>query len=149
MNWFRRDRRSQLESELRGTRPKPRPAFVDGVVSRITSPKSGRSGSRLRVGIAIGATAALVGATAAFGGYGVAESSASHAVKAVSNLVVRTRMEKATNTVSSAKHQYRRVKMCHDRHITIEVAVDDVPAHLAAGDTLGKCKKVHRDHEPN
>lgn len=146
MSWFRRDPRRQMERELQSSRPKPRSEFIDGVVSRIAPPKSVRSARRLRTGVAIGATAALVGSTAAFGGYGVAASSATHAMKAVSHVVVHTKTEKRdSNRVTSAKHQYRRVKMCHDKHITIEVAFDDVPAHLAAGDTLGKCKK--RDHE--
>jgi hypothetical protein len=39
---------------------------------------------------------------------------------------------------SPGDHQYKKVFMCHEDH-TIRVAPDDVPAHLAAGDVLGKC----------
>ena len=150
MSLFRREQRSSIESELREARPQPPADLVEGIASRIEPLRPARVRGQLRIGVAVAATAALVGSTAAFGGYGVATSSASHAVKAVEHVVVTKKTEKPkapqpSRSVSAAKREYHKVKMCHDKHITIEVAQDDVPAHLAAGDTLGKCEKRHHE----
>src|SRR5581483_2491498 len=144
MSLFRRDPRSEIESELRERRPRPSSEFVDGLAKRMTPSRSGTPG-RFRLGVAIAATAALVGAAGAFGGYGEVTSGASHAVKAVSHVVIHTKAAKPhpAAAANSARHQYKKVHMCHDHHQNIEVAEDDVPAHLAAGDTLGKCERHH------
>jgi hypothetical protein len=149
MSWFRRDQRSQIESELRESRPLPRPGLIDQISAQIAPERPARVRGRFRVGVAIAVTAALVGATAAFGGYGAAESSATHAVRAVEHVVVtkkpattklaQPKPQESTRSVSAA-NQYQKVTMCHDNHVTIEVGEDAVPAHLAHGDTLGECK---------
>jgi hypothetical protein len=46
------------------------------------------------------------------------------------------------NSGDPGKHEYHKVHMCHGHHPgdDIEVALPAVPAHLAHGDTLGRCR---------
>jgi hypothetical protein len=150
MTFFRRDPHSQIESELREARPQSPAGLVESIRSEIGSQRPVRRRGSLRLGLALAATVAVVGATAAVGGASYATSSATRAVEAVAHVVVHPAVKSHAATVrhlssalSAAKHQYHKVHMCHDKHINIEVAPDDVAAHLAEGDTLGKCKKHH------
>ena len=77
---FIRNRRPDLESELRAIRPQPRADFVESLADEVRSRPAQRT--RLgRVGLAFALSALIVVALASFGGVGYASSAASHAVK--------------------------------------------------------------------
>ena len=148
MSMFRRDQHDHIERELRSERPRPRHDFVQELASRIERQSPSRLGMRLRLGAAVAATAALAGVGASVGGATYAAHNAVHVVKAVSHVVApTTNTHRSTDRTtksddrgdSAAKHQYHKVKLCHDHHKTIEVGEDAVAAHLAHGDTLGAC----------
>jgi hypothetical protein len=148
MTFFRRDPHSHIENELRQVRPRPPAELVESIESDIGSARPVRRRGSLRLGLALAATVAVVGATAAVGGASYATSSATRAVEAVAHVVdhpaakSQATVRHVSSALSAAKHQYHKVHMCHDNH-NILVAPDDVAAHLAEGDTLGKCKKHH------
>ena len=195
MSLFRRDSDSDLERELRHARPTPREELTRGIASRIERQIPARMGLRLRVAVAVGSTVVLAAFAASVGGVGYAASSASHAVRAVTQVVTLSHPsvpkptqrddskgpsqsdgKKGDGNSSNArgndnknndhgsrgddnkgkgngdgdgdnpgKHQYHKVHMCHGHHPgdDIEVATDDVPAHLAQGDTIGRCRDRH------
>jgi hypothetical protein len=189
MSLFRRDPDSHLEHELRQARPKPREELSRGIASRIERQIPARMGLRLRVGVALASTVVLAVFAASVGGVGYAASSASHAVKAVTNVVTHANAPKPARDDSKGPshangsgpshdngnsgqkghdnndnrgprgdgdkgkgdgdghgnpgdHEYHKVHMCHGHHPgdDIEVALPAVPAHLAHGDTLGRCR---------
>ena len=77
---FIRNRRPDLESELRAIRPQPRADFVESLADEVRSRPAQRT--RLgRVGLAFALSALIVVALASFGGVGYASSAVSHAVK--------------------------------------------------------------------
>ncbi|HEY0416382.1 MAG TPA: hypothetical protein VGC78_08345 [Gaiellaceae bacterium] len=142
MSLFRRDPDSHLGDDLRHARPTPRQEFADDLATRIERQIPSRITLKLRAGVAVALTAALAVVAASFGGVGYAAYGASHAVKAVVHTVAPTtqaRHDDGESANSAAKHQYHKVKLCHEGH-TIEVGQDAVAAHLAHGDTLGPCR---------
>lgn len=130
-------RRRRLEADLRRSRPEPRAAFLQELEQRLTPERRGAS-RRARLGLAAVVTAGLAGALAAFGGIGYAASGAEHAAHAIANAVTFDFSPHTVGTVSAASDQYGRVTLCHNGN-EIEVAPQAVPAHLAQGDTFGKC----------
>lgn len=136
MSFIRRRHADSLETELRRNRPEPREEFVRGLEARISADRPRRQSSRGRYGIAAALTAALVVALGAFGGISYAASSVSHAAHAVA--VVFKFTPHNVGSVSAAADQYSKVTLCHRGH-EITVSQNAVPAHLAQGDTFGKC----------
>jgi len=150
MTFFKRDPHSKIERALRQARPQPPAELAERIQADVGARRRSGRGAPIRLGLALAVTAAVIGATAAVGGATYATSSASQAIKAVVHVVAPAKHVAAaahpTKGLSAARHQYHKVHMCHDKHENIEVAEDDVPAHLAEGDTLGKCKKHHHEH---
>jgi hypothetical protein len=132
----RRPRRDGLQNELRQNRPEPREEFVRGLEARISADRPRRQSSRARYGVAAAMTAALVVALGAFGGISYAASSVTHATHALA--VVFKFTPHTVGNVSAAADQYSKVTLCHNGH-EITVSENAVPAHLAQGDTFGKC----------
>lgn len=130
-------RRRRLEADLRRSRPEPRAAFLLELEERLAPRRRGAS-RRARLGLAAVVTAGLAGALAAFGGIGYAASGAEHAAQAIANAVQFDFSPHTVGAVSAASDQYGRVLLCHNG-TEIEVAPQAVPAHLAQGDTFGKC----------
>jgi len=46
-----------------------------------------------------------------------------------------------SSAASGYQYQYGKVTICHNRTRTMVIRVEDLPRHLAHGDTLGKCPK--------
>lgn len=132
----RRHGRDGLETDLRRHRPEPREDFVRELSARVAAERPARSGARARLGLAGVLTAGLLVAASVFGGISYAASSVSHAAHAVA--VVFTFSPHNVGSVSAAADQYGNVTLCHNGH-EIEVSKNAVPAHLAQGDTPGKC----------
>ena len=167
MNVFgRRSKELQgLERELQHNRPEPRDGFVDEMLGRIPGTPAPRR-SRSRVGLALAFALLTMVAFGAFGGLGYAKSAATSAVNSTTSAfssVVRSgsgvkggwggqsgsgeQGGKGHHHGSKpGHHQYDdHVLICHHppgnpgNSVTISVASSAVPAHLAHGDSLGRC----------
>jgi hypothetical protein len=141
MSLFRRRHADSLETELRRNRPEPREDFVHELEARIAAdrrPAPRSSSFRGRVGLAGALTAAMLVLAAVFGGYGYASSALVHSGKAIANAVQLKFTPHNVGNVSAAADQYSKVTLCHRGH-EITVSQNAVPAHLAQGDTIGKC----------
>jgi hypothetical protein len=139
MSFFRRRHADSLESDLRRHRPEPREDFVRSLEARIAAertPAPSSRGARGRFGLAVALTAALLVVAAVMGGVGYAASSVGHAAHAVA--VVFKFSPHTVGQVSAAADQYGKVTVCHRGH-EISVSQDALAAHLAQGDTIGKC----------
>ncbi len=140
MSMFRRRHADSLETELRRNRPEPREDFVRQLEARIAAdrtPAPSRRGAGRRLGLAVALTAALLAVAAVMGGVSYAASSVSHAAHAVA-VVFKFTPHEVGSISSAAADQYGKVTLCHNGH-EITVAQQAVPAHLAQGDTIGKC----------
>jgi hypothetical protein len=78
-----KDKKFDLEGQLRASRSLPRAEFADALAGEVRSTGARRS-PRGRVGLALALSGLIVVALASFGGIGYASSSASHAVKKAS-----------------------------------------------------------------
>jgi hypothetical protein len=128
---------SRLGHELRRHRPTPSDAFARTLEARV-APTVPATGRRLRLAVAAGFSAVLLAVLGAFGGIGYAALGVSHAVHAVAAAVQLEFPAHRVGSVSAAADQYGRVTLCHNGH-EILVTQEAVPAHLAQGDTFGKC----------
>src|SRR4051794_9529084 len=139
MSFFRRRHADSLETDLRRNRPEPREDFVRQLEARIAAdrtPAPSRRGATRRLGLAVALTAAMLVVAAVMGGVGYAASSVTHAAHAVA--VVFKFTPHNVGSISAAEAQYGKVTLCHNGH-EITVSQNAVPAHLAQGDTIGKC----------
>jgi RTX calcium-binding nonapeptide repeat (4 copies) len=138
MSFIRRRQADSLETELRRNRPEPREDFVRALEARISADAPARRrGARARFGLAGAMTAAMLVVVGAFGGISYAAGSVTHAAHQLA--AVLTFAPHNVGSVSAAADQYNKVTLCHNGH-EITVAQSAVAAHLAQGDTLGKCK---------
>src|SRR4051794_32008795 len=138
MNFIRRRQADSLETELRRNRPEPREDFVRALEARISAdaPARRRRGARARFGLAGAMTAAMLVVVGAFGGISYAAGGVTHAAHQLAAVI--TFAPHNVGSVSAAADQYNKVTLCHHGH-EISVAESAVAAHLAQGDTLGKC----------
>ena len=137
MSFIRRRHADSLETELRRNRPEPREDFVRGLEARISAdaPARRRTAKAL-FGLAGAMTAAMLVVVGAFGGISYAASSVTHAAHQLAAVI--TFAPHNVGSVSAAADQYSKVTLCHNGH-EISVAQSAVDAHLAQGDTQGKC----------
>jgi hypothetical protein len=84
-----KDRKFDLESELRTGRAAPRGEFTQALVDEVRNSGPARS-PMTRVGLALALSGLIVVALASFGGIGYASSSASHAAKKPTKQHVRS-----------------------------------------------------------
>jgi hypothetical protein len=128
---FLRQRRIDLERELRAQRPEPRPELVTMISGRVE-----RSRSRGRVRLAFGAalTAALLVAVASVGGVGFAASSANQVAKSIIR-ITHTSHPRVVNRTAAGDQYGRKVKVCHKGHV-ISISESALPAHKAHGDQV-------------
>ena len=132
--WRRQD---DLEHELRTRRPQPRRELVDGIARMIGHEHSRRSDRPLRIGVAVGLSAAMLAVLGAFGGLSYAANGVSHAVTAAVHVVAPTPAAVPTISESSAMAQYK-VALCFHGH-TLNVDSHAVPALTRNGATPGPC----------
>ena len=147
MRFRRRDQRTSLEAELLSGRPQPSETFVRELSAQVVR-ETRRTRLRLyaRVSFVGATTVAMFAGLAAFGGIGYAASSTVDAVKAAKRVVTPAKPKPVRIAKRSpAHHQYGHdhVTICHHtqsgRHVTITIARAALPAHLAHGDTIGRC----------
>jgi hypothetical protein len=141
MSVFRRHRADSLETDLRRYRPEPRQEFVRELEARIAAdrrPAPRSTGLRGRVALAGTLTAALLVVAAVFGGYGYASSALVHSGKVIADAVQLNFSPHNVGNVSAADAQYGKVTVCHQGH-EITISQSALAAHLAQGDTQGKC----------
>jgi hypothetical protein len=134
MGFWRRE--DDLGRELRAQRPEPRRELVDGIARKIAGERR-RSDPKLRLGVAVGLSAAMLAALGAFGGLSYAATGVSHAVSSAVHAVVPTQASAPGVSFSSAMAQYK-VALCFHGH-TISVDSHAVNALLAAGAKRGAC----------
>jgi len=165
--FFRRNRGSDLERELRRNRPQPRDEFLQMLSDRIEGEprRAPRRTTGARLAVVGVATAVLLAALSAFGGIGYAAAAVT-SVAGTFRTVVFTPLESSNKSEGDKKSeghkrdegdkkdekggkadddQYgHKKKICHNpgpHQQTIEVSNDAVAVHLAHGDYLGKCKQ--------
>jgi hypothetical protein len=140
--WNRRS--DDLEGELRANRPEAPAHFVKSLSLRIgeAAHEQERHGA-FRRGLAAAVTVAVFGALASFGGLSYAASGAAHGVKAVKKAVTSSQPRVVKETPAGNQYAEKKTTICHHagpRHrVTITVANAALPAHLAHGDTIGRC----------
>jgi hypothetical protein len=137
MSVIRRRHAESLETALRRNRPEPRVDFVRALEARISADAPARRRTaRARFGLAGALTAAMLVVLGAFGGVSYAAGRVTHAAHQLAAVI--TFAPHAVGNVSAAADQYSRVTLCHNgREVT--VAASGIAAHLAHGDTQGKC----------
>jgi hypothetical protein len=140
--WRRGD---ELERELRSHRPEPRRELVDDIAGRIVG-RPGRTGFRMRVGVAVALTAGMLTALGAFGGLSYAADGVGHAVYSAVHVVVPTKASQPSIAMTSAQAQYRITVCFHG--FTLEVDSHFVRLLEALGAKPGACKPPphHRGH---
>lgn len=145
MSFFRRNRQTDLEAELRRSRPEPRPEFVAMLAERARGERRRSTRPAFRVVFAGGLTVVMLVALAAFGGLGYAANAVHTAATAVTR-VVKPQKPKIVK-VSAAADQYgpKKVQVCHKGH-TITINRNALPAHLRHGDTVGPCPPRSKKH---
>lgn len=88
-------------------------------------------------------TAAFLGSLASFGGLSYAASGTAHATGAVKRLVTSSKPHALKQSAAKDQYQEDKTTICHHagpRHrVTITVSNSALPAHLAHGDTIGRC----------
>lgn len=147
MRFRRRNERESLEADLLALRPQPSETFVKALGARITE-ENRRSPLGLygRVAFVCAICVVMFGALASFGGIVYAASSTVDVVKAAKRVVTPTKPKPPRVVKGSAAHdQYGpdKITICHrpgsGRHVTITISRSALPAHLAHGDTIGRC----------
>lgn len=164
---FRRRGEDELETELRRARPEPQQEFVSLLSIRLHELRPARRPS-FRVALVGALSATVVIALSAVGSLGYA-ATAVHSGASLATRVIQPAKPKAhakpnvtrssaaapnmtqspaaapnvtepsAAALPSAAAQYgKKVRVCH-KGKTISVNQNAVPAHLAHGDTLGKC----------
>jgi hypothetical protein len=162
MRFFKRNKDSELERELRRNRPQPRAEFLQMLSDRVERESRVRRSLKPRIaGVAI-ASAVMLAAVGAFGGIGYAANSVKGVVSVAKSVVVAAKTEDKKSSDSKSQvdnkgakgdegskpddKQYGHTKkVCHNpgaHQETIQVSDNAVPAHLAHGDYLGECKKL-------
>jgi hypothetical protein len=140
--WNRKS--DDLEGELRMSRPEPPAHFIKSLSARIgeATHEQGRHAA-LRRGFAVAVTVTVFGALASFGGLSYAASGAAHGVKAVKTAVTSSQPRVAKETPAGNQYAEKKTTICHHagprQRVTITVANAALPAHLAHGDTIGRC----------
>lgn len=137
MGFWRRE--DDLERELRAKRPEPRRELVDDI-ARMIGPARARSGRSVRIGIAVGLSAAMLAVLGSFGGLSYAANGVSHAVSSAVHVITPAKPVKfvPAPALSSSQAQYR-VAMCFLRH-TISVDSHFVRIFELFGAKEGACK---------
>jgi len=136
--WRRGD---DLERELRAHRPEPRRELVDDI-ARMVAGRPRSAGRRLRFGVAVALTAAMLGVLGAFGGLSYAAGGVTHAVHSAVHVVVPTKAATPSTAVSSATAQYR-VTVCF-HGFTLQVDSHFLRLLEALGAKPGACKRRGR-----
>jgi hypothetical protein len=140
--WNRRS--DDLEGELRANRPEAPAHFLKSLSLRIgeAAHEQKRHGA-FRRGLAAAVTVAVFGALASFGGLSYAASGAAHGVKAVKKAVTSSQPRVVKETPAGNQYAEKKTTICHHagprQRVTITVANAALPAHLAHGDTIGRC----------
>jgi hypothetical protein len=127
--WNRKRKSSDLEIELRASRPVPPPELVDRLAAATRRPYERLRGAGLRVGFAGGLTLLMLAAFAAVGGLGYAASAVTQGMSEVKSVVAQ---RPTTVTTSAGQDQYKPGKGCgdknhqHERRHQCKVKVNDV-----------------------
>ena len=146
--------RHSLERRLRRERPEPSGDLVRRLSAEVSGTRRTRTTPRLRIALAVAASAAFAVPLSAFGAAGYAASAARHVAHTAAAAVSAPGQQKkapsgpssnANGTTSSqtasssAAAEYgSKVTMCHNGH-EISVGSSAVPSHVAQGDTVGSC----------
>ena len=144
MGFWRRE--DDLERELRANRPEPRRELVDEI-ARMAAGRPRSTGRKLRFGVAVALTAAMLGVLGASGGLSYAAGGVTQAVHSAVHAVVPTKAAKpseASIAFSSATAQYR-VTLCF-HGFTLQVDSHFARLLEALGASPGACKPKHRGH---
>lgn len=139
---FRRRGEDALETELRRARPEPRQEFVSLLSGRLQELRPARR-PRFRVALVGALSAAILIALSAVGSLGYAatavHSGAILAARVIAPAKPPAKPKPHVTQQSSAEAQYgKKVRVCH-KGKTISIDANALPAHLAHGDTPGKC----------
>ena len=127
--WNRKQRSSDLEIELRASRPGPPPELIDRLAAASRRPYERLRGTGLRIGFAGGLTLLMLAAFAAVGGLGYAASAVTQGMSEVKSVVAQG---PTTVTTSAGQDQYKPGKGCgdknhlHDRRYQCKASVNDV-----------------------
>jgi hypothetical protein len=145
MNLFRRQNESDLEAELRRSRPRPRPEFVAVLAGRIGHERRRSGRLALRLGFAGGLTAALLIALATVGGLGYAATGVKTAATAVSRVVTAQKKPNVVKLSAAADQYGDKVDVCfvqpNAKQHTITIPADNEASFLAQhpGSYPGMC----------
>lgn len=151
MRFRRRDSEESLEAELLASRKQPSETFVKALGARVTAERRrSRLHSYARVSFACVISVLMFGALASFGGIGYAASSTVDVVKAAKRAVSPAKPKPPRVVKGSPAHDqygHDKVTICHHPHsghnVTITISRSALPAHLAHGDTIGRCTAAH------
>jgi hypothetical protein len=136
---IRKRKRLDLEAELRSGRAEPRPEFLLALGDRVRGDARPARSTGLRLAFAGALTAVMLVALASVGGIGYAATAARHAVTSAARIAEPQHHAAVVSRDTPASSQYgKKVTLCH-RGKTITVDQSAAPAHLAQGDTPGKC----------
>ena len=139
MGFWRRE--DDLERELRAGRPQPRRELVDDIARMVSGARTSTRSSRpVRLGVAIGLTAAMLAVLGSFGGLSYAANGVTHAVSSAVHVITPSKPVKfvPAPALSSSQAQYREA-MCFFRH-TIEVDSRLVRLFRLLGAKPGPCR---------
>jgi hypothetical protein len=137
--WKRGGKPLDLEAELRAARPEPRPEFLLALGDRVRGDAHRSRAGGFRLVFAGALTAVMLVALGSVGGIGYAATAARHAVKSAARIAEPQHRATVVSRDTPAASQYgKKVTFCH-RGKTITVDESAAPAHLAQGDTPGKC----------
>ena len=143
---FRRRGEDALETELRRARPEPRQEFVSLLSDRLQELRPTRRPS-FRVALVGALSATILIALSAVGSLGYAATAVHSGAILAARVIAPAKppakpkaRAKPHVTQSSAEAQYKtkKVLVCH-KGKTISINANALPAHLAQGDTPGKC----------
>ena len=145
MNLFKRQNESDLEAELRRSRPRPQPEFLALLAHRLGSEQRRSTRPALRLGVAGGLTAALLIALAAVGGLGHAATGVKAAVTAISGVVTAQKNPHVIKRSAAGDQYGEKVDVCfvqpNGKMRTITIPADNEASFLAQhpGSYPGMC----------
>jgi hypothetical protein len=133
-NFFKRRHETDLEAELRRSRPQPRPELVAMIADRVRGERRRSTRPGLRVAFAGALSAILLIALASVGGLGYAANAVHSAATAVTRIV--TPQKPTTVNVSAAADQYgKKVQICavtpNGKQHTISISQNAEASYLA------------------
>jgi hypothetical protein len=145
LNLFMRQNESDLEAELRRSRPQPQPEFLALLADRVGSRQRRATRPALRLAVAGGLTAVLLIALAAVGGLGAAAAGVKAAATAVSGVATAQKKPHVIK-LSAAGDQYgEKVDVCfvqpNGKQRTITIPADTEASFLVQhpGSYPGMC----------